>query len=117
LFDRYSSRTLVERQGQRVVTDAILLDPAHGALPERMGRFDAFATLLAIGPAAVPICGAILAMPQNSPPGGEGRQEWFCSASPLGEDGAILRVAATTTERVAQAIREALAAALCVLLG
>jgi urease accessory protein len=48
-FSRYASRTRIFREGP-VVIDATLLDPAHGDLQERMGRFDALATLIILGP-------------------------------------------------------------------
>jgi len=50
-FARYCARTLIERDGDIVVRDHTLLDPAHGPLTERMGRYGAIATLIAIGPA------------------------------------------------------------------
>ncbi|MGZ5971412.1 MAG: urease accessory protein UreD, partial [Polyangiales bacterium] len=45
-FARVSSELAIEG----ALHDAVLLDPEHGDLPSRMGRFDAIATLVLAGP-------------------------------------------------------------------
>jgi urease accessory protein len=112
-FLRYASRTTVTRGGATILLDAILLDPAHGALRARMGRFDAFATLVVVGPRTAAIRAAALAVPE-APIGGPDRTRStaapiHASASPLGDDGAIVRVAGASTELVSAALRERLA--------
>jgi urease accessory protein len=102
LFARYASRTQIHVAGRNILTDAILLDPAHGPLPTRMGRFDAFATLVALGPRAGPVAESFLSLPSSS-------DRTSVSAASIVDDGAILRVAATSAERCARAVREALA--------
>ena len=119
-FLRYASRTTVTRGGAPILHDGILLDPAHGALRARMGRFDAFATLVIVGPRAAEIRAAALAAPE-APIGGPGRAPRAAapiraSASPLGDDGAIVRIAGASTEIVSAALRERLAG-LAALLG
>jgi urease accessory protein len=101
LFARYASRTRIDVAGRNVLTDSILLDPAHGPLPARMGRFDAFATLVALGPRARTIAESFLSVPFS--PGSPSVQ-----AASILDDGAILRVAATSAELCACAVREAL---------
>ncbi|MDC0678656.1 urease accessory protein UreD [Sorangium atrum] len=103
-FDRYASHIRVSRGGRAALLDATLLDPAHGALPERMGRFDALATLVALGPRAASAAEALLA--PRPPP--ERRAELVASASPLRGGGAVVRVAGTSVERVAGFLRGAL---------
>lgn len=100
-FARYSSRTLVERCGEPVVLDAVLLDPAHGSLEVRMGRFEAFVTLVALGSAFAPICKAAL----ESSPTLERRGAVVRSVAPLGADGVVVRVAGITVEATTRAIR------------
>jgi urease accessory protein len=104
LFARYLSRTtVVGPGGPPLLADAILLDPAHGPLSARMGRFDAFATVVALGPRAQPIAESILALPFEP----RARADSVHSASKL-TGGAILRVAAISAERVNHAVRRAL---------
>ncbi|MGK4002520.1 urease accessory protein UreD [Sorangium sp. So ce1036] len=103
-FDRYASRVRVRRGGRAALLDATLLDPAHGALLERMGRFDALATLVVAGPRARGAAEALLA--PRPPPGR--RADLVASASPLRGGGAVVRVAGTGVERVAAFVRGAL---------
>lgn len=103
-FARYASRTRIERAGELVLLDATLLDPAHGDLRERMGRFDALATLVALGPRFVSVVRSVLAAPGPL----SRRADVLSQASPLGDDGVILRIAGTSVENVARAVRAAL---------
>jgi urease accessory protein len=102
-FDRYASRTRITRGGRLSLLDSVLLDPAHGDLLERMGRFDALATLVLLGPVARPASEARLS---DRPPLAR-RAELVVSASPL-PGGAIVRIAGTSVERVARAVRSSL---------
>ena len=103
-FARYASRTRIEHDGRVVVLDGLLLDPEHGDLASRMGRFDALATVIALGPEAHAIREAIL----GSAPPLETRAALVESASPLGEHGALARIAATSVERLTTRVRELL---------
>lgn len=100
-FARYLSRTLVERQGAPLLLDAVRLDPQEGALPPRMGRFEALATLAVVGLQTAPLREALL----SSTPPLRRRASVIETASPLGEDGALLRVAATSVEEALLAVR------------
>lgn len=100
-FSRYSARTQVERQGTPLLLDSVRLDPEEGGLPPRMGRFEALALLAVFGPRAAVLREALLqpAAPLRR------RASVIEAASPLGEDGALLRVAATSVEEASLAIR------------
>jgi urease accessory protein len=99
-FHRYASRTEVSRGGARVVHDAIVLDPAHGDVGARMGRFDAFATVIVSGPRVALLVEAARELPTPAR-----RASLREAASPLGEDGVVLRLAGTSVEEVTLAVR------------
>jgi urease accessory protein len=99
-FHRYAARTTVTRGDRPLLLDALVLDPAHGDLHARLGRFEAFATLVLCGPRVAPILAAQRPLP---PPGR--RAAVITSASPLGDDGLILRIAGASVEAVTRATR------------
>jgi len=105
-FSRYASRTTIRRGERRTVVDATLLDPRHGALGERMGRFDAVLSLLVVGPAFASVRQAALAPPTSQ----EAPDALVIAASPLGEDACVLRVAAARFETASHALRSSFAA-------
>lgn len=94
-FDGYRSAITVTRGDRLLLRDVIELDPAHGALPARMGRFDALATIVAIG-----------AELTDPPPPARGAA-CLASRSPI-EDGTLVRAIATGAEPLHAAIRAAL---------
>jgi urease accessory protein len=104
-FARCASRTLVRRGGAPLVLEALLLDPAHGDLRARMGRMDAIATVLLAGPRVRSLRDAALAL---APPLARSAP-LVAAASPIGDDAAIVRIAATTVEAATRAARERLA--------
>lgn len=59
-FDAFATRTRVSRDGRPCVHDALRLDASDGSIGERMDRFDAFATLVAVGPRVAPLFGPML---------------------------------------------------------
>jgi urease accessory protein len=105
-FHRYASRTSIDRGGAPLLRDAIVLDPAHGALRARMGRFDAFATVVLVGPHAAPLVEGAL----REPPAPVRRAPLLWAVSPLGQDGAVVRIAGSSIEDVALAVRGRLSA-------
>jgi urease accessory protein len=116
-FSRYASRTTVTRaasasRAARPLVDATLLDPRHGAIAERMGRFDVVLSLIAIGPRFAAVRDAMLAA---LPPDGCG-DAVLVAASPIGggdgggHDGCIVRVAAERFELASLALRSSFAA-------
>jgi urease accessory protein len=103
-FDRYASHTTVSRGGRAVFVDATRLDQSWGPLSERMGRFAVILSLLAIGPRLARVREAILAQPTRL------GNTAIAASSPLGIDGAILRVAADRTESASTMFRSSFGA-------
>ncbi len=103
-FTHYVSALRVHREGRALLDERWLLDPAHGPLPARLGRFDALATVLLVGPALASareaLAGLVGALPVTP------RAGLVCSASPLGPDGLVLRVAATSVEALLRTTRD-----------
>ena len=112
-LSRHRSATEVRVGGRLVLSDALLLEPRPGGvLAARLGRFDAFATALLLGPRFAPQAGALLAELGSRP--AERGAEVLAAASPLG-DGLLLRCAATSPEGLARHLRQALGPALAAL--
>jgi urease accessory protein len=111
-FLRYASRSVIEREGAPLWVDAITLDPVHGNLGARMGRVDAFATLVVTGPGAATLRTAVVerealrAVPHGVRAASEERAALVVSSSPVQGDGVMLRVAGTSTEQVTACVRE-----------
>jgi urease accessory protein len=101
-FARYASRTRVCRAGRLMALDATLLDPAHGDLAARMGRFDAMATVLAVGPRAGGVRAALLAAAASPP---AKNASLLCSATALLSDATLGRVAASSAQEAIAALR------------
>ena len=104
-FARYAARLAVTRQGAPLLHDAMILDPAHGALAPRFGRFDAVATIVLFGPQARSLrAHAIERAPAPS------RASAIVEAvSPIGDDGALIRIAGASIEATSAAVRGYLA--------
>jgi urease accessory protein len=100
-FARYASRLTVTRGGAPFLHDAMILDPAHGALASRLGRFDAIATIVLAGPRARALREAAIARAPR-PARAAAIVE---SVSPVGDDGALIRVAGASIEAVTTAAR------------
>lgn len=103
-FDRLDLATTV-RGGpggeQILVRDALHLDRDHGPIAARLDRFEAFATVLAVGPRVAPVAASILAPSIVS-------EALVTAPSPLpwpgappasDASGAIVRIAATSPAR------------------
>jgi urease accessory protein len=105
-FARCRSAIAVRREGRAILDEAWLLDAAHGSLRERFGRFQAIGTLFLAGPLldAGAVRAAIDAHPLR--PGAPLMQ----SASPLGSDALVVRLAAERVEILLAALREHLGA-------
>ncbi len=104
-FARYASRLGVTRGGAPLVHDAVLLDPAHGEIAPRLGRFEAIATILLFGPRARALREAAIAR-APAPARAAAIVE---AVSPIGDDGALIRVAGASVEAVTTAVRAYLA--------
>ncbi|APR78380.1 Urease accessory protein UreD [Minicystis rosea] len=103
-FHRYAARTLIDRDGTPWLRDSIVLDPEQGDLHARMGRFDAYATLVMVGPRVAPLVEAARVSPAPARRGGIAH-----AASALGDDGIVVRIAGTSVEDVTRAARGVLA--------
>ncbi|NUP05486.1 MAG: urease accessory protein UreD [Polyangiaceae bacterium] len=106
-FDRLESQTTVWRSDKRILYESLLLDQMHGPLEARMGRFNAVAMLVVIGAPLQSLAEDLLrevgARPIDS-------GDVVIVASPLSApspgsptSGALVRIAATTTEAVTNA--------------
>ncbi len=90
-------RTTVEHAGRNILRDALRLDSADGPIADRAGRFEAFATLLAVGRSVAPVADAIVRQPISPP-----SDDLVVAASPLpraealGLPGGIARIAAAS---------------------
>ncbi len=104
-FDSFASRTSIERDARLLLVDASRLDPAHGPLAERMGRYDVVLTLIVVGPAFSRLREAMLS-PRSAPSRADRE---LVAASAVGEDAAVLRVAAERFERASFLLRPSFA--------
>lgn len=105
---RLESRLCVERAGELLVDEALLLDPAHGPIAERMGRFDVVLQLVLVGPALEAAAKQVLARATKAPLSKSAEALVAASPLPSGGPGALLRIIATSTERALVEVREAL---------
>jgi urease accessory protein len=98
---------VLRRQGEAVLDESLLLDPLHGALPARLGRFEALATVLLAGPLLADARASLRAAIEAGPlvPGGR----IHLAASPLGDDVLMLRLAAVSVEELLRELRDRLA--------
>ena len=103
-FRQYSNRIDIFRGGDRVLREAVLLDPAHGELAGRMGRFNSLALVIVSGPQLAPHAAAIASQVEALPLAK--RADVIQSVSPLRDSGVVLRVAGETVERVGEALRQ-----------
>ncbi|NVJ21866.1 urease accessory protein UreD [Myxococcus sp. AM011] len=103
-FSHYASTLRVHVGERALVDERWLLDPTHGTLPERLGRFEAMATLLLVGPALATVREAlharITALPVTS------RALLIPSSSPLGTQGLLVRAAAMSVEELVRTTRD-----------
>ncbi len=103
-FSRFASRTTIEKGGARVLSDATLLDPGHGSVAERMGRFDVVLSLVVLGPRFARVRESLLALGQAPLERGPAIR-CLAAASPVAGDGVFLRVAAERFELASSLLR------------
>jgi len=105
-FAHFESRTRIARGGLDAIVDATRLDSTCGPIAQRMGRFDAVAWLVAIGPRFEGVREAMLTpRPFPSPD-----DTAVVAASAVGIDAAVVRVAAASFENASRALRPSFAA-------
>jgi urease accessory protein len=101
-FTRYHSAIKVLRDGKPLLDEAVLLDPAHGEVAARLGRFQALATLILVGPT---FAGMREAAREKSSAALSRNARLIQAVSPLGEDALVVRLAGITVEEVQRALR------------
>jgi urease accessory protein UreH len=106
-LDRYESRIELRVDGSPILAETLLLEPESGGLPARLGAFSSLATVVLAGPAVAEEGRRMLAEVSATPARTE--PDILLGASRLGEGGAILRLAATSTERARREIHRLLA--------
>lgn len=102
-FSRCLVSLAVRCGGAALVDESMLLDPGHGPLAERLGRFEAFATLLVAGPLFDGLRGRVRKRIEGTPLARGA--PLVAAASPLGGDALLARFAAESVEELARAVR------------
>lgn len=102
-FDRCTLGLLLRRSGRTLLDECWLLDPAHGALGHRLGRFEALATVLLAGPLFSGVREELRSEIEAQPPGR--RAGLLESASLLADDVLVARLAAASVEELVRALR------------
>jgi urease accessory protein len=95
-FLSYASGLRLAIDGDVVLDETLLLDPGHGPLAERLGRFDLFATLVLAGAPLVATREELSRRIEEAPLGV--RSPLVESRSRLGPDALLVRVAAVSVE-------------------
>ena len=107
-FDRCSLGLALRQRGRTLLDESWLLDAAHGALADRLGRFEALATVLLAGPLFAAARERLLAQLDAKPV--VARSRLLESASALGADALVIRLAAASVEELLGALRTRLGA-------
>ena len=102
-FDRCVTGLSLRRAARTLLDDCWLLDPAHGELRQRLGRFEALATVLLAGPLFAPARERLLAGVEGRTVGPGARL--LASASALAGDVIVARFAAVSVEELSHALR------------
>ena len=103
-FRRYRGELCVRSGDRTLMRERLLLDPDHGPLAERLGRFDVLCTILLAGDALRPEREAPARRLRAEPlPVRSGRIE---QANELGDGALLVRIAAVSLEDALRAVRE-----------
>jgi urease accessory protein len=105
-FARYAARSRLWIGDRLLAHDSVRLDPAHGDVAARMGRYDTFATITAAGPRAAAVRGHLLAAAATAPSRDASRLHAVTVLSP---GASIGRLAATCASEAIAAVRALLA--------
>lgn len=103
IFYSYSSTNLIRREGREILLDPLRLDSSDSSLAQKFrgGRFNCFATVVALGPALESHAARVLKAIEEQPV--TRQSDLLVSASPLAE-GFLLRLAGVCLEEVRHAI-------------
>jgi urease accessory protein len=107
-FNGYAARTRIWEDDRLVFHDALRLAPIDDDLTRRMGRFNCVASIVLLGPAMRETASRLLDADRSQPV--IRGATFLASAAPLGNGGALLRIAGVSVEQVAAAVREYLSA-------
>lgn len=102
-FERCTVGLALRRNGRMLLDESWLLDPAHGALGDRLGRFEALATVLVAGPLFSRMRDELRSGIEAQPPARRARL--VGSASLLADDVLVARFAAASVEELVRALR------------
>jgi len=103
-FRRYRGELCVRSGDRTLIRERLLLDPDHGPLAERLGRFDVLCTILLAGDALRAEREALARRLHAEPlPVRSGRIE---QANELGDGALLVRIAAVSLEDALRAVRE-----------
>lgn len=103
-FARYESRIEVDRDGDRILYDGLVLEQGASSVAERMGRFQVYLTAVLTGPLISREAAAIsdkvsrVAITTDS--------ELIESSSRLVDGGLLLRIAGVSAEQVGHRLRQ-----------
>lgn len=106
-FERYAGRIRIFQQDRLILNDSVLLDPAHGPLAARLGRFDTLALLVLSGPPLAALAAEVLKMARETAL--RRAAPLLVSASPLRDSGVVLRLAGSDVEAAGRLLRQCLA--------
>ena len=105
-FDRYCNRIEIWQNERLRFLDSLALDAAQGPLAERMRRFNTLATVVIAGPMLTESIAGLSALIAEE--GFAKRAELRVAASPLGDDGIVMRLAGNDVEALGARLRSAL---------
>jgi urease accessory protein len=105
-FEEYHGEIVVRLDRKLLVHDALALRAADGDLAGRLGRFNVLAIALLVGHALRTVAGSIIS--RVSQGAVVRRSDHLLAASPLGDDGCVVRIAGCSVEPVGRTIRELL---------
>jgi urease accessory protein len=105
-FSEYRSLIEVTLGGRLLIHDATALREEDGGLRDRLGRFNVLGSVVLAGASLAPESARLVVESAAQPVVRRGDQ--LIVASPLGDDGCLVRVAGTSLERVWRSIRQAL---------
>jgi urease accessory protein len=95
-FRSYSSGLRLSLAGAVILDETVLLEPEHGAVPERLGRFDLLATLLIAGSPLAEVREEVSRRIEAEPTAV--RSDLVESRSRLGPEALLVRMAAVSVE-------------------
>lgn len=103
-FDSYEGRLELGREHRTILYDSLRLARDDGPIAERMGRFNVWATVVAIGPLIAAPAATLISEIADLPV--RARSDLVVSAARLDHDGVLLRMAGVSVEQASRALRQ-----------